>query len=403
MRTKLNKYIQIALYCFYGICYSHPLVIIRKKYNHIFLIRLIYLVTPIVILLLNLSFIFEINIFFSHPEYLAFSIDLSNSMILPVLFLLSYYAINYYMDIFHETLEVCIYDMDIKKELEKAKNQKNEPFIAYLLIFSFLFFINFKIAEYFYQFVKLQPTYWEYQLHTQSPFYSDFFILTLTIAWYNSFCLLAMIMFCSYIFYHIIKEKYFFYHEALFNTNPSVIKIFSLLILNFLFGFFYILSAILIILVDVYVKKQFQVDVFFTNKFSILALILLVFFLSFFAYIPIRELITFMKIHRSELFKSLQQAYSPVKIISKDENDEDFTKIKKNKIPTTLKLQIQIKSQQQLKQDFKAQANNRDIIIKLAKKNLIITTMENKFWVLFSAIIPLIALILQLISIYKIK
>lgn len=201
-----------------------------------------------------------------------------------------------------------------------------------------------------------------YWIRNLDSFGQLYYCLFLGLTWYHSLSLLGMALFSGFIVYKIIEYRHIIYIDDDFNKNISIMVAIDIVLSTFSYGLFYIIGSFLMIFND-RVAKQYNVFNTFHEDIPSLILVLVITSLVVLAYLPLQELLLFMKNQKDYLINDLNERI----LIEK-------TPEKKSKLI--------------LKRD--------DLI----KQNLIYTTMTNKIIFILSVIIPSIGVAFQGVELF---
>ncbi len=242
---------------------------------------------------------------------------------------------------------------------QEDENRKKYNLLL-IIIGVLLFCIGFGAGYSFYSVAKSNVNaYWIYNLNNFGRVY---YCLFLGITWYHSLSLLGMALVSSFLVYLIIKNDKLNYIDNDFNKNISVISAVDIVLSTFSYGLFYIIGGFLFIFNDRIAEKYKVYNMFYKDVPSFI-LILVITLLVIWAYLPLHELLFFMKKKKDCFISNLNES------ISREELFEQ-------------------KEQLILKRN--------DLI----RQNLIYTSVTNKIIFIISVIVPLMGVIFQAIDLF---
>ncbi len=285
--------------------------------------------------------------------------DISNSLCLTFLYFLSYFLSGYYPIKFDEFIYKGI-DKEMLNRITQEDENRKKYNLLLIIIGVLLFCIGFGAGYSFYSVAKSNVNaYWIYNLNNFGRVY---YCLFLGITWYHSLSLLGMALVSSFLVYLIIKNDKLNYIDNDFNKNISVISAVDIVLSTFSYGLFYIIGGFLFIFNDRIAEKYKVYNMFYKDVPSFI-LILVITLLVIWAYLPLHELLFFMKKKKDCFISNLNES------ISREELFEQ-------------------KEQLILKRN--------DLI----RQNLIYTSVTNKIIFIISVIVPLMGVIFQAIDLF---
>ena len=124
----MNKCIKRNFFLFVTFSKSmNMFVILRNKLDDSVIKRWLYLTIPVAYEVgVFLVIIFDGVLIDSNDEFFSYSRDISNSVVMSFLFLLSYYVSGYYYNKVISAMKYCVRDDDLKKELGLIENDTKE-------------------------------------------------------------------------------------------------------------------------------------------------------------------------------------------------------------------------------------------------------------------------------------
>lgn len=200
--------------------------------------------------------------------------------------------------------------------------------------------------------------YWIKELSESGRIY---YMMFLTLTWYQSLSVLVMLFASNFTIYRFLKNDKIIYCEEDYNQNKSIRKISDILINNFSYGIFYIGGTVIFILTDNFMYQINDIKNAFTNEFIALGVIVFVLLVVAAAYIPLQRLISFMKNKKGILLSELKGKYEKANSMEEKE--------------IILKYRNEIASQ-----------------------GIFYTSNTNKLVIFSSVVIPLIGIILQILQ-----
>lgn len=314
----------------------------------------LFIAIPIIFYGVNIYDIILQNAFWNNCIKLSFVKDLSNSLVLTVLFFVSYFLSYYFPYLFSRWKESGI----SKKYLESVKVRPNQVKVAivgiFLLIIGVLCGLSFSVTA-----MSNGDRIWTNHLNLFGIIMYSFF---LGITWYNSLSVLGMALTGGFAIFWTIRKERIVYNLLDFDKNLSIIYALDLLLCTFSYGLFYIGGSILFVLNDKVAEKNEVYNVF-SNDVSALCLVVVVLLIVIIAYIPLQELINFMRRKKKELLLYYEQ-------------------------------QIQLNVSDDKKESL---IQKRNMII---DKPVISTTISNRLAIFVSIVVPLIGVIFQGVELF---
>ena len=254
------------------------------------------------------------NVLYSDRELFTYCNDLSNSLCLSFLYFLSYYLSGYFPLKFDEFLRIGIKHNFFECMAGYFKDRKKSYFLL-LIMGVILAIISFLAGFSFYTVAKSNVNaYWIYNLNYFGRVY---YCIFLTVTWYHSLSLLGMAFSGSFVIYFAVKNNQINYVEKDFNKNMSITSAVDVVISTFSYGLFYIIGSVLFILND-RVAEKYKVFNAFHDDIASFALVFCILILVIIEYIPLYELMRFMKRQKyyliSRLNASILEEQSLIKI-----------------------------------------------------------------------------------------
>lgn len=330
------------------------------KSSESLLIECLYFIIPVIFFAVNIFIMILNNVLYSSEDLFTYCNDLSNSLCLTLLYFLSYFLSGYFPLKFDEFIKNGVKSELIQNITENFKNRKKSNLLLIIIGFT-LFIIAFAAGFSFYSVAKSNAdAYWIYTLNDFGRFY---YCVFLAVTWYHSLSLLGMALSGSFVIYFVVKSNQIIYVEKDFNKNISIESAVNVVICTFSYGLFYIVGAVLFILND-RVAEKYNVFNTFHNDIAAFVLVLCILLLVIVEFIPLYELIKFMK----------RQKYYLV------------TKLNEN----ILKEQSLEKAKQMTEE-----RNN------LMGQNLIPTSITNKTIFILSVLVPSIGVVFQGIELFR--
>ena len=317
----------------------------------------LYLVIPISLFSIDILFMLGSKVLYVANEPFCYIRDISNSIVLTVLFFLSYFLSGYYPRKFSE----CKRDAFEQEYLKSVYTNKAKWPAAGWLILAVLLLagISFGAGYGFYSTDgSNDKAYWIKELSDSGRIY---YMKFLTLTWYQSLSVLVMLFASNFTIYRFLKNDKIIYCEEDYNQNKSIRKISDILINNFSYGIFYIGGTVIFILTDNFMYQINDIKNAFTNEFIALGVIVFVLLVVAAAYIPLQRLISFMKNKKGILLSELKGKYEKANSMEEKE--------------IILKYRNEIASQ-----------------------GIFYTSNTNKLVIFSSAVIPLIGIILQILQ-----
>ncbi|MCI8365624.1 MAG: hypothetical protein HFG34_11870 [Eubacterium sp.] len=358
---KKIKSVSCLIYLFHIFRNVNIATILHERLSKTIISKWLYYIVPIIMFSINIFNLIRNKVLYTpHNEFTYFN-DISNSCCLTLLFFLSYFLSGYYPPKLDEFIH-----RGIKKKVNCKVNRclQNRKKSHFLLVFIgiVLFIIAVIIGYSFYRVAKLNTSaYWIYHLDNFGRIY---YCLFLGITWYLSISLLMMTLIGGFIVYKTIEFRYLIYIDDDFNKNLSILSAIDIVLSTFSYGIFYIIGSILFIFNDRNIAERYKVyNTFYKDEPSFF-LLLLIILLSVLAYLPLQELLSFMKKRKDSLIDNLNKKILLENIFEK----------------------------------------KKELILKrndLIQQSLIYTTMANKAIIILSIFIPLVGVIFQGIELFK--
>lgn len=314
----------------------------------------LYFVVPIMVFSGNIVMLICNKVLYTPNDKFTYFNDLSNSLCLTLLYFLSYFLSGYYPLKFDEFIEKGIKEEWIEEIVEDIERREKSVFL--LLVIGFLLFgVGFGAGYSFYSVAKTNVNaYWIYKLNIFGRMY---YCLFLGITWYHSLSLLGMSITSGLVVYWTIKKDKLNYIEEDFNKNTSIMSAVDIVLSTFSYGLFYIIGAFLFIFND-RIAEKYNVNNVFSEDIPSFVLVLSITLLVILEYLPLQELLVFMKKKKNCFISSLNEKISNEPLLEQKE-------------------QLILKR------------NN------LIKQNLIYTSITNKVMLILSVLIPLMGVVFQ--------
>lgn len=358
MDTTTN-YVGNLLYIFQTFRKINVATYLHKKSSNSLLNEYLYFTIPVVFFSGNVLIMILNNVLYSSKNLFTYCNDLSNSLCLSLLYFLSYILSGYFPSKLDEFIKNGIKTDFIIHMSEKFKNRKTSNYLLVITGIS-LFFVGFGAGISFYNVAKSNiDAFWIYNLDSFGRIY---YCVFLAVTWYHSLSLLGMAISGSFVIYFSIKGNHINYIEKDFNKNISIISAVDVLACTFSYGLFYIIGSILFILND-RIAVKYNVYNTFHNDIASFVLIFCILLLVIIEYIPLYELMKFMKRQKYYLIEKLNDNIS---------EEQSLTKIN------------------QMIQERNS----------LMGSNIITTSITNKIIFIISVIIPSIGVIFQGIELF---
>lgn len=332
---------------------------LHKRASKSLLNEWLYFVIPVVFFSGNILIMIINEVLYSNEDLFTYCNDLSNSLCLSFLFFLSYFLSGYFPFKFDEFIRNGI-NADYFNELSAAFKALKKSKFFLVLIGVVVFVIAFKAGYAFYNVAEVNANvYWIYNL---SDFGRVYYSIFLAVTWYHSLSLLGMALSGGFLIYRVVKDKRLIYEEKFFNKNQSILNAIDIVISTFSHGLFYILGAVVIILNDK-IAVKYGIYNTFHNDIAAFILIFIILILVIVAYIPLQELMRFLKKQKDYLLLDMD------KMISKEKSWDR-------------------------KHEMIEERN------KLLGQKLIVTSVVNKVIVILSVLVPLVGVIFQGIELF---
>lgn len=333
-----------------------------KKMSKSIFCRWLYIILPIIFYSINLLNMIANHVFYSEKNVYTYINDLSNSLGFTLLYFLSYFLSGYYPKIFDEWI-----NYGLKKEcfndLSDYFRDRKYSLITLFIIGIILFIVGFMSGYFFYSNAKSnEKMFWIYNL---CDFGRIYYCAFLGITWYRSLSLLGMAIFGGFTIFWSLRSQAIIYNTNDFNRNFSIVKMVDVLICTFSYGLFYIVGSFLFILNDKLAEKHFEVINTFYDDKNAFCLIFIVLCLVALVYVPLQELLRFMKQKKDELVLELNKSIK---------NQNDLTE-----------KSIMIKKRNEI-----------------IASDLIYTSFANKLIVVISVAVPLVGVVLQGMALMKV-
>ena len=314
---------------------------------------------PILVFSVNILVLICDDVLYKPVNQFTYINDWSNSLCLSLLYFVSFFLSGYYPLKFDEFVQKGMSE-ELFEHIAESSKEKKKSNILLIIIGGLLFVIGFGAGYSFYAVAKSNiEAFWIYNL---SAFGRLYYCLFLGITWYHSLSLLGMALSSGFVVYWLIKTKNIYYIEEDFNRNPGIISAVDIVFSTFSYGLFYIIGAFLFILNDRTAAKYEVYNMFYEDIPSFI-LVLCVIFLVLLAYLPLQELLKFMKMKKDYLISNINERIS--KELSFEQ--KEYLESKRNE---------------------------------LMKQSLINTSFTNKLVFILSVLIPSIGVIFQAIDLF---
>lgn len=278
--------------------------------------RWLFIVIPIIAYSLNLFLIMKDNAFWCEdPDYLSYAKDMSNSVALTILFFVSYYLSYYFPSLFDKWINIGIIS-PFKLELAKGCNGTRHPngkgavcsqilngikrvllfFLKWLLlpIVGTALGVGFAMAA-----ANGNAPIWTNALGTFSKLY---YYAYLSLTWYLSLSVLVMALIGGFVIFWSLKAKVIEFKLFDYNHNLSIVYAVDVLLCTFSYGLLYIVGSFIFILTDnKWGKADTNIQSVFSEDIPALILIVVILVLVAVAYVPLQELMNFMRGAKIEL------------------------------------------------------------------------------------------------------
>ena len=334
--------------------------LLYKKSSKSLLHSWIYFVIPILVFSGNIFILISDNVLYKPNHKFTYLNDLSNSLCLPLLYFLSYFLSGYFPLKFDEFIKKGI-SKELLRDVSKCMKDKKQSNLSLIFIGIVLSGIGFGAGYSFYNVAKSNTS--AYWINGLSDIGKKYYCMFLGLTWYHSLSLLGMALTSGFIVYWTIKSKKINYINSDFNKNISIISAVDIVFSTFSYGLFYIIGAFLFIFND-RIAEKYKVYNTFHKDIPSFVLVLCITLLVILVYLPLQELLIFMKSKKDHLIKDINEDISKESSFDKRE-------------------QLLLK--------------RNDLI----KQNLIYTSLTNKIVFILSVLIPSIGVIFQGIELFK--
>ncbi len=351
-----NKNIELYILLFQLFRKCNLAYILHKKTRKSIFSNWLFIAIPILMYAVNLFIIILNDAFWNPTIKMSFVSDISNSVVLTVLFFVSFYLSSYYPSMFDEWIINGLDKVYFRKLTQKYDNKFNSRFYVFFLG-AILLIIGGLAGYSFYSYSLTHNSIgiWIYHI---GIFGRVYYGIILGILWYHSLSLLGMALSGGYAIFWSLKDKALNYVKEYYNKNTSIVIAVNFLICTFSYGLFYILGAILFILNDKIAEKQNEIINTFSNDVAAFFLIVIVLLLVIAAFVPLQELFKFMQKEKKLRLRDYEQKILQTSIV------EEKEKLIKERG-------------------------------KLVRQFPIITSVSNKLFIIISIGIPLIGIIFQ--------
>lgn len=313
--------------------------------------------TPIICYTINLLFIITANAFWNEEIPLSFVKDMSNSFALSILYFVSYFLSYYFPSLFDKWLK-CGIDSNFNNNVSES------PKLIWVSITMIgLIVFGFFCGKIFCD-TAMENGYkiWINYLNVAGKAYYMFF---LGIIWYQSLSVLGMALSAGFFLFWCIKDCKIIYEKLDYNKNLSITNAIDIILCTFSYGLFYIVGAILFILNDkIAAQEPINVKNMFYDNVASLILIVVVLLIVIVAYIPLNEIIIYMRKEKEQLLAEYNQKIQETSL----QSEKDIIIEKRNE---------------------------------LINQPLIMASKSNKILIILSVLIPLIGVIFQGMDLLK--
>lgn len=316
VKKEINKNEKMASYvCVFEVFRKANIVSLVKKYFEGSVARRsILIVFPIIVFSINVLLIIRSNVFWNIELVMSYATDLSNSLGLSVLYFISYFLSYYFPMQFDKWIKTGIkedsrlqLEVSIRKKKNEIKILKKKRIIltakrrtAIIVIVGLtLFIIGFLSGYFFYAVAKENgDLIWISNMGFLERTYYCFF---LGLTWYHSLSVLGMALTAGFIIFWSIRLNAIEYQSIDYNHNLSIVNAVDVLLCTFSYGLFYIVGSVLFIFNDKLAASMYKIENTFANDTAALILIVTVLILVIIAYIPLQEVLNFMKRQKIKL------------------------------------------------------------------------------------------------------
>lgn len=297
----MKKWMSNFMKVFFISAHANVAYNVKKITHYNLLCKWLYLIFPMLITSFNILVMIRNNILWNFENECTYLLDVSNSIGLTFLFFISYFLSGVYTEIFYKTIEDATTRDEFK--LHDAECSKLK-IIAYILAF-ILLVLGYVLGYSFVRAAKVNGLYWVQQLDKNDPQGMLFYTFYLTLTWQQSLCLLVQAASGILVLYGVIKNKLIIYYECLYKNNISIIRIYNMIMYNISYSLFYIGGSVLFIINDNIRKILYHTNSTFANPTYAVILLMIVFSLALFAFIPLYELKNYMNIQKNNYIEFL--------------------------------------------------------------------------------------------------
>lgn len=363
-KNTLPKWIKIVIEIFFFLSYANVALILKKKTRKNVLLKWFYMFCPFLVLAINLTNMMDGNVFWRADDKYTYLLDMSNSVGLTLLFFISYFISGVYTDLFKATIRVSTSSTELKKHILKCGELKyiKNKVLVFILVRLVLFGIGILTGGAFLFNAGKNGLFWIQELYKNHICGLIFYSVYLGTTWYHSLCLIGLVLSGSLTIYGIIKNDLIEYKKSLYNNNPSIVKLYDMLIFNFSYGIFYIGGSIIFIINDYISAANYNANSTFADPKNATILLLVILALVLVAYLPIHELKIFMDNKKVEKIEELRQLLLVEKLKSSERE--------------------------------RLQKNLKEIIV----SSSILTTFRNKITFAISLVTPIIGIVVQILT-----
>lgn len=297
----MKKWMSNFMKVFFISAHANVAYNVKKITHYNLLCKWLYLIFPMLITSFNILVMIRNNILWNFENECTYLLDVSNSIGLTFLFFISYFLSGVYTEIFYKTIEDATTRDEFK--LHDAECSKLK-IIAYIIAF-ILLVLGYVLGYSFVRAAKVNGLYWVQQLDKNDSQGMLFYTFYLTLTWQQSLCLLVQAASGIFVLYGVIKNKLIIYYECLYKNNISIIRIYNMIMYNISYSLFYIGGSVLFIINDNIGKILYHTNSTFANPTYAVILLMIVFSLALFAFIPLYELKNYMNIQKNNYIEFL--------------------------------------------------------------------------------------------------
>lgn len=266
--------------------------------------RWLFIVIPIIVYSLNLFLIMKDNAFWNDSLHLDYARDMSNSVALTILYFVSYYLSYYFPLLFDKWINVGIsktFKFEMVKYNEKKEKQDKMHRLKIFVETVFFLCIALGLGFVFLEIAAENENIWINSLGTFSKIY---YCLYLGITWYQSLSVLAMALIAGNVIFWSLRTGVIEFKIDDYNYNLSIVYAVDVLLCTFSYGLIYIVGSFIFVFNDRRVASP-NIDIHnaFSEDIPALILVAVILIIVAIAYVPLQELINFMRSTKTELLK----------------------------------------------------------------------------------------------------